>query len=323
MYHEPLWSALRAVMTGRMRVDPDVQRGWTQEAFALREPLRREIDACCKRAIEGTMLNRFEGLSVNLKGKPFDVMRTFAAYRESLVGIRTRMDDALRDGNHWRTIDNMSIETQPIDVIVANQKALGLPAGTLNWVQWELPRNYGLISKVFDEANRSFRGGRKWHPYAVPDGNLSERGKADNQRRVSAWLTALRELVYETHDMLREQAALNPGAEHLAAFYATLKAEGGLLEPKLMAAIIEAATQQARAHRTPANPAFAPPNSIWHVLPVPLRLDLAARFAAALRAAHESLLAAGEPALAQSYNPAHAFNPWALTERELPNLSAG
>ena len=326
---EPIWTALRAVLTGRLRQDPQILRGWTPDARALREPLRREIDACCKRDSEGTLLNRFEGLSVNLPApnnqqpRAFNVMRMFEAYRESLVNIRTRMDDALRDGNHWRTLDNLSTEPQPLDIIVSNVKALGGYAGTLNWVQWELPRNYGLISKVFDEANTNYRAARKWTPYSISTSALGDRGKAANQRRVNAWVGALRELVYEMHDVLRERAALNPGAERLAAFYATLKSNTGMLEPKLMAAVFEAATQQARAHRTPANPAFAPPNSIWHVLPVPLRLDLAARYAVVLREAHEAMLAEGEPELAAAFNPAHTFNPWALTQEELARHSAG
>jgi hypothetical protein len=336
---ELLWTVLRNAMHGKLRLDPTRRPGWTPEAVALREPLRREIEACRKRHDEGTILNRFEGIGVfvpmpgNKPPRQVDVVQAFAAYRASILAIQQRMDTVLRDGGHWRapmpTFDAASNHRapsapppQPIDVLVANERALGNHAGTLNWVQWEIPKHYALFSKVFELANTMHARGRLWAPYAIPDGTMTERGRADNDRRTRIWNGEFHDAILVPRDAARDQMTAQPDttvarcSAHIIAFYESLRS------PKVRDAIDEAIQKQVRAHRLPTNPRFRPPNSIWHALDNATRIDLAVQYDLMLRACYELAMAEGEPLLASEVNPLSAANPFALTKEEHAKLSA-
>jgi len=330
---------MRNAMHGRLRHDPTRRPGWTPEAVALREPLRREIEACRKRHDQGTILNRFEGLGVLVPSpsgsrppKECNVVQTFAAYREAITAIQQRMDTVLRDGGHWRapmpTFDAASNyrapsapPPQPIDVLVANERALGNPAGTLNWVQWEQPRIRSLITQVFELANTRVKG-KLWFPYAVPDGTMTERGRADNDRRTRVWNGEFHDAILVPRDAARDQMTAQPDttvarcSAHISTFYESLRS------PKVQDAIDEAIQKQVRAHRLPTNPRFRPPNSIWHALDNATRIELAVQYDLMLRTCYELAVAEGEPLLASEVNPLSAANPFALTKEEHAKLSA-
>ncbi len=322
---ESLWRALRLVLTGKLAPDPHKPRPcWSDDAIDLREPLRREIEACRKRAAESGIYGRTDSREIPLpNGKTQRASIIFNAYRDALALIQQRMDDVLRDGGHWRSgpVDGVSTapDPQPIAVLVANEKTAGRAAGTRDWVQWEDPKTRDRLTQFFELAYARQYGGRRWRPYQVPLSSLSERGVAADARRATAWRTAFHKLLtatiaslQEEHDRVTMRDPDDARYEPALAFWEELRDE-----PQYQTALTEAGDAQARAHRTPSNHRFAHPNSIWHALPIPMRLDLAARFDAIDRGFSEFLLARGLSPVA----PAH--NPFALTEDELRERSAG
>lgn len=333
---ELLWTAMRSAITGKLK--PDASRwvfGWSPEATALRDQLRREIEACRKRAAEDVMLSRFGDLNVKIarpgRAAPIEVnvVQAFAGYRESLLQIQARMDAALRDGGHWRNASasgHPPVDTrQPIEVIVANERAAGRPAGTLDWTQWEIPKNRALFTAVFEQAYAAVPRGRFWAPYTLFESALSERGRAAHARRISVWRGAFHDELSETRyrwsflSRSSENETERACGKLMHAFYRGLSVDNAQMEE----AIIEACAQQARAHRTPSNPRFFPPNSVWHALDKDTRIRLAVEYNAVLVQCHELCLAANEMILAASVNPAVAPNPFALTPEELREVSAG
>jgi len=318
---DTLWTALRRAITGDLKPSLVHRTGWTPEAHALRRPLLREIEACRKRSHKPR-----DDIHVTLPSPGKRAPRvlgthdTFNEYISLLRNTQQFIEEALIDGHHWRTVANANTEPQPLAVIAANQHTLGLPAGTLNWVQWVPPADLTRISAVFAAANALTpgRSRAKWTPFNLPPSGLSDRGRAEHARRCGAWQSAFHDALYAAIDECEARTKEHdPGAHLLHDFYVELAGSTWLLSARA-----EAAVTQTNDKRTPANPLFRPPNSIWHALPAPARVTLAAKYDAVLRAAYEACMSLGESEHARAYNPSWAFNPWSLTDSERADLSA-
>ncbi len=269
---------------------------FTATAHALREPLRREINTVKHQIKDG----RFDGEIIVIPGKPpIDLAALHRAYATRLTDILLRIDNAMRANGQY-CLPGDEAYAQPIQVIVANERAADRPAGTSNWTQWEDPATVRKMTRIFAEAPKAKRGAN-WSPY-MPDGTR-RRGAAAELKAVKLWRGAF-------HDAINGplQALVgNPDAWPLVKFYQDLKGS------RIQQHIEDAIQAQTAAHKSPANPAFKA--NIWLALDQGTRAALAAEFHAALLQCRETLLAARNPAAAE-FNPAIVPNPWALTEEE-------
>jgi hypothetical protein len=270
---------------------------WTAPALALREPLRRELNTVAKQRAD----KRFELQLVILPDKPpIDLGDLHRFYAARLADILLRLDAALRSNGHWCTPDDEDY-AQPIQVIVANERAAGRPAGNTDWTQWEDPATVKKLIRIFAEGPRAQRGAH-WSPY-LPNGTR-KRGAAAELKLLKLWRGAFHDAIHAPMQAL----ALNPAAHLLVRFYASLK------EPATQQNIEDAIRTQMAAHKSPLNPAFK--TSIWLALDHGTRIDLASRFHAALLECQETALALGQRPLAAEFDPAAVPNPWELREAE-------
>jgi hypothetical protein len=341
-----LWDSLRVAISARnaaltlrlqKRADLPKRMHWSKEAIALREPLRIEVTANSHRLKTRAFEPRYSGISITLpdpKGGrnrapiAVDVMAAFRLYCTSLEDILQRMDAALRAGGHWDTHDTMHENytcPQPLDVIVANERAAGRPAGTLDWTQWEKPGRMRQLCAIFEQAREmTSKRGRSWIPYAILG-----RGAANTSRLMGAWHRAFDDAVHAYDDVhaAATQALTIPAYPldrrtpeqqctiRMASFYALLRT---LATTRAIDAAIK---RECTAHRGPNNARFtrrsasSPTRCIWHALDMQTRASLAAHFHAAVTDCYELLTNARHPK-APEYSPAVMPNLWELTEEE-------
>jgi hypothetical protein len=246
---------------------------WTPEALSLLEPLRVEIELCQQQQRVGTIAKRYRGLTAVLpfagrdrdpinkpsggRGRPdavVNVLEVYDQYYFGLLKLRERLHHTLRGYNHW--VDNRQPEPPEwLDIIVANERAESRPAGTLDWTQWEKPGRMRRITAVFEQARAATpTRGRCWIPYAL------------NGKRHATAVAAKRSLWRTAFDAATH-AFLTP---RFADFHALL------LSATITGAIEDAIGMQVMAQRAPYAKRFAAPHSIWHALPLRIRIELAA-----------------------------------------------
>jgi hypothetical protein len=273
------------------------RRRLTATAHALLEPLRREINTVKHQRADG----RFTKKVAKEPGKPeVDLDALHSNYLTRLVALREHIDATLRTNGHY-CLPGDEAWAQPIQVIVANERQAGRPAGMSNWTQWEDPATVRKLTRIFAAGPKAERGAQ-WSPY-LPDGTR-RRGAAAEQKATAVWRGAF-------HDAIANQLhalAPNPDAWPLIKFFQSLK------DSRTQQHIEDAVQAQVAAHKTPANPAFK--DNIWLALDQGTRAALASEFHAALLECQEKLLAQRRPNDAPQFDPAVVPNPWALTEEE-------
>jgi hypothetical protein len=236
------------------------------------EPLRVEIDTCQQQQRRATITNRYRGLTAVLPGSadPIDkpgggrgrpdaivnVLEVYDAYYFGLLKLRERMHLALHNGHHW--VDRLSTEPpESLDIIVANERAEGRPAGTLDWTQWENPGRMRRIIDVFEQARAvTPMRGRQWIPYL----SSNKRGATAMAAKSAVWRAAF------------DEATLYFLAPRFADFYDRLRGA------RVLGAIEDAIRKQVLAQRAPSNKRFRMPLSVWHALPFGIRIELAAEY---------------------------------------------
>lgn len=286
---------------------------WSPEAVALRAPLLRELKVLRQHADKGTIANRYTGISITLPAGKFSVMEVYAQYCQRVHALLARIDAAMRAHGHWAAPDDAVTFKQPLEIVVANERAAGRHAGTTDWTQWESPKAVRAMTAIFDQARASTspagqrRRGRQWAPY-LPNGDAT-RGAAADARLAAAWRGAFHDAIAVPLGL----AKLDPHAQPLVRFLTTLQ------NPHWQGRIEDAIRTELHLRRSPTNRAFS--TSIWRALDNQTRLELAAAYDAALRECWEALVAQGD-ARAEQYSPAVVLNPWALTAKELDGIAA-